>query len=195
MIERLPRIQRRILAVFLLLLVVAVVARLLAVPIWNTYQSNRDAIVQMEDAIARYSRLSTQVDALRAAVGELRQADDLDRYVLAQESEPLAAAALQERVKSVVTRSGGTLSSTQVLPAKAEQGFKRVIVSVRMAVSIDALQRVLYELENDLPYLLADGIIILSRGARKRRKPTQGVDLLDVRFNLSGFMRDAGEPA
>ncbi|GMQ76355.1 MAG: hypothetical protein BMS9Abin01_1629 [Gammaproteobacteria bacterium] len=195
MIERLPRVQRRILALLLLLVCVAVVVRLLVVPIWSTYIGNRDAIARIEDSIARYSRLSAQVEALRSAVGELEQSDDLARFVLAQESEPLAAAALQERVKSVVTSSAGTLTSTQVLPTKPEQGFKRIIVNVRMAVSMDALQRVLYELENDLPYLLVDDIVILSRTARKRRRTTQAVDLLDVRFNLYGYMRDAGEPA
>ncbi len=197
MIARLPQIQRRILAVLLLLLALAVVARVLVSPIWTTYLGNRDAIAQSQDNIARYSPLSTQVDALRSVVAELEQADNLDRYVLVQESEPLAAAALQERMKSVVTSSGGKLTSTQVLPTETDQGFKRVIVNVRMAVSMDTLQQVLYELESDLPYLLADDIVILSRGARKRRrtKRTQSVDLLDVRFNLSGYMRDAGGPA
>ncbi len=195
MIERLPRAQRRILAVLLLVVCVAVVVRVLVVPIWSTYVGNRDAIAQIEDSIARYSRLSAQVDALRSAVGELQRSDDLARFVLAQESEPLAAAALQERVKSVVTSSAGTLTSTQVLPTKPEQGFKRIIVNVRMAVSMDALQRVLYELENGLPYLLVDDIVILSRAARKRRRTAQAADLLDVRFSLYGYMRDAGEPA
>ncbi len=195
MIERLSRIQRRILAVLVLLLALAAVVRGLVVPIWTSYLSNSDAIAQSEDNIARYSRLSTQIGALQSAVGELEQADNLDRYVLVQESEPLAAAALQARMKSVVTSSGGTLTSTQVLPTETEQGFKRVIINVRMAVSTDALQRVLYELENNLPYLLTDDIVILSRGARKRRRTTQGVDLLDVRFNLYGYMRDPEEPA
>ncbi len=195
MIERLPRIQRRILAVLLLLLALAAVVRGLILPIWTTYLGNRDAIAQSEDNIARYSRLSTQIDALQSALGKLEKAGNLDRYVLVQESEPLAAAALQARMKSVATSSGGTLTSTQVLPTETEQGFKRVIVNVRMAVSTDALQRVLYELENNLPYLLTDDIVILSRGARKRRRTAQGVDLLDVRFNLYGYMRDTEEPA
>ncbi len=195
MIERLSRIQRRILAVLLLLLALAAVMRALVLPIWTSYLSNRDAIAQSEDNIARYSRLSTQIGALQLVVGELEQADNLDRYVLLQKSEPLAAAALQARMKSVVTSSGGTLTSTQVLPTETEQGFKRVIINVRMAVSTDALQRVLYELENNLPYLLTDDIVILSRGARKRRRTTQSVDLLDVRFNLYGYMRDTEEPA
>jgi hypothetical protein len=194
-IERLPRTQRRILAVLLLLLALAAVVRVLVLPIWSTYLGNRDAIAQSEDNIVRYSRLSTQIGALQSAVGELEQADNLDPYVLVQESEPLAAAALQARMKSVVTSSGGTLTSTQVLPTEREQGFKRVIINVRMAVSTDALQRVLYELENGLPYLLTDDIVILSRGARKRRRTTQSVDLLDVRFNLYGYMRDMEEPA
>lgn len=195
MIAQLPRLQRRILAVLVLLLSLAVLVRVVVVPIWSGFLSNRDAIAQSEDNIARYSRLSTQIGALQSVVGELEQTDSLDRYVLVQESEPLAAAALQARMKSVVTSSGGTLTSTQVLPTETEQGFKRVIVNVRMAVSTDALQRVLYELENDLPYLLTDDIVILSRGARKRRRATQSVDLLDVRFNLYGFMRDPEEPA
>ncbi len=193
MIARLAPVQRRVLALILLLAVIVVVARVLIVPMWNIYSDNRDAIVQMEDSIARYARISAQVGSLRQAVEDLAEADELTRYVLAQESESIAAAALQERVKSIVTTSGGALTSTQVLPAVAEQGFKRVIVNVRMAVSIDALQRVLYELENGLPYLLASDMIILSRNVRKRGRTGQSVDLLDVRFNLSGYMRDAGE--
>ena len=195
MIAQLPRVQRRILAVLLLLVAVGVVVRLMVLPIWTAYADNRDAIAQTEDNIARYSRLSIQVDALGAIVEELEQADNLDRYVFSQESEPLTDAALQDRIKSVVTNSGGTLTSTQVLPTVVDQGFKRVVVNVRMAVSVDALQRVLYSLENNLPYLLADDIIILSRGAGKRRRNVKAVDALDVRFNLSGFMRDAAAPA
>jgi Tfp pilus assembly protein PilO len=193
--ERLPKTQRRVLAVLLLLLAVALVIRAVAVPVVATYVENRDAIAQMEDSIARYSRLSTRVDALESTVDVLEESDRLDAFLLAQESEPLAAAALQERVKSVVTASGGTLTSTQVLPTRTEQGFKRIIVNVRMAGSMDALQRVLHGLESDLPYLLADDVIILARGARKRRRAAGAEDFLDVRFNLYGYMRAAGGSA
>lgn len=195
MIERLPRIQRRILAVLLVLVALAILVRALVLPIWTSYLDNRDAIAQLEDSIARYSRLSTRVDALRTVVADLEQTDSLNRYVLDQESAPLAAAALQDRVKSVVTGSGGTLTSTQVLPAVAAQGFERIIVNVRMAVSIDALQQVLYELENHLPYLLIDDLIILSRSAARQRQTGKRADLLDVRFNLYGYMRGQGGAA
>ncbi len=193
--ERLPKTQRRVLAVLLLLLAIALVIRVVAVPVVAAYVENRDTIAQMEDSIARYSRLSTRIDALETTVGVLEESDSLDAFLLAQESEPLAAAALQERVKSVVTAGGGTLTSTQVLPTQTEHGFKRIIVNVRMAGSMDALQRVLHGLESDLPYLLADDVIILARGARKRRRSAGAEDLLDVRFNLYGYMRSAGGSA
>ncbi len=194
-IARLPQSQRRALALILLLVVVLLVVRMILMPIWSTYTGNREAIIRYQDDIVRYSRLSSQVGALRSAVEELQQSDDLARYVLGQESEPLAAAALQQRIKAVVTDSGGTLTSTQVLPTESEQGFKRVVLNVRMAASTDALQRILYELEIGLPYLIVDDLVILSRRARKRNRATTEVDLLDVRFNLNGYMRDIGESA
>ena len=192
MIARLSKNQRRILAVLLLLIAVAIVLRAVAVPLVATWTENRDAIAQMEDSIARYSRLSARIGALESAVDALDASDDLDAFVLPQSSEPLAAAALQASVKSVVNESGGTLTSTQVLPAVTEQGFKRVVVNVRMAGSMEALQRVLHALESSLPYLTANDLIILARGARKRRRATGPSDMLDVRFNLSGYMRDPG---
>ena len=75
MIERLPRLQRRILALGLLLLMMVVAVRLVVVPIVSTYLGNREAIVQMQDTITRYSRLSTQLDTLRLAVKELEEAE------------------------------------------------------------------------------------------------------------------------
>lgn len=195
MIARLPRIQRQILAALLLLLAFFLVIRLAVVPIWNRYIDNRAAIAQYEENITRYSRLSSQLTALQSAVKDLSNSDDLAPYVLPEESEPLAAAALQQRVKSAVTSSGGTLTSTQVLPAVPERGLKRVIINVRMAVSTEALQQVLYALESNLPYLMTDEIVILSRGNQRRRQLPIAVDQLDVRFNLSGYMRDTGKPA
>ena len=195
MIARLPRIQRRILATTLLLLAIVVPIRLVLVPIYNSYIHNRDAIARYQDNIGRYSRLSSQLTELQSAVGNLKQTDELTPFVFPEESEPLAAAALQQRVKAVVTGSGGSLTSTQVLSTVAEHGLRRITINVRMAVSTDALQRVLYELESNLPYLMTDDIIILSRGAQRRRQVPSGLDLLDVRFNLSGFMRGTEKPA
>ena len=63
-----------------------------------------------------------------------------------------------------------------------------------MAVSMSALQRVLFDLEKSVPYLLADDIVILARGAgQRRRRDARSVDMLDVRFSLYGYMREAGQ--
>lgn len=195
MIAQLPPVVRRVLAVVLLLMVIAIVLRGLIVPTWRMYLDNRDAIAQMEDTIARYARLSAQVESLRQTVAELEEAGELGQYLLDEASEPLAAAALQERLKAMVTSSGGTLISTQVLPTESDEGLKRVIVSVRMAGSVAALQGVLYELESSLPFLLTDNLVVLSRNARQRNRMPSSDDSLDIRFNLHGFLPSAEKRA
>jgi general secretion pathway protein M len=193
-IHRLSSVQRRILAVALLLVAVLVALELVVAPVWRTYFGNRQSIGQYRDDIERFSRLATQAEGLEEALGKLQQSDTLSRFVLDEESETRAAAALQERLKQVVTGSGGSLTSTQVLPAEQREGFNRITVNVRMAVSTEALQGVLYELESGLPYLMVDQVLILSRGRRNRRRVAPVTDVLDVRFNLTGYMREDGKP-
>ncbi|MDX1434509.1 MAG: type II secretion system protein GspM [Gammaproteobacteria bacterium] len=189
MIERLTPLQRRAAALSLLVACVALVAAVVVAPIWRAYSDNRAAIAQMRGDIARFSRLAANMSELDQILTRLRERDPVSPYVLGQGSVPLAAAALQERVKAVVTASGGALTSTQVLPVDDAGPFRRITVNVRMAVSTAALQQVLHELEAGLPYLVVDELIILARQARNRRLQVPTQDLLDVRFNLSGFMR------
>lgn len=189
MIARLGRIQRRVLALVLLLVTLAAVALLVVAPLWRAWSDNRADIEQARDDIARFSRLAADMSSLEEMLAHLRETDPVSGYVLGQGSVPLAAAALQERVKAVVTASGGTLTSTQVLPVADAGPFRRITVNVRMAVSTAALQQVLHELEGGLPYIVVDELIVLARHARRRRNEVQPQDMLDVRFNLSGFMR------
>lgn len=191
MMARLGRVQRRVVAVALLIVVVTLVATLIVAPLWRAYSDNRSAIAQSREDIVRFSRLAADIDELEASLARLRESDPVAGFVLGQGSVPLAAADLQERLKTVVTASGGALTSTQVLPVDAAGPFRRITVNVRMAVSTAALQQVLHQLEAGLPYLVVDELVILARHARNRRARQGGQvqDLLDVRFNLSGFMR------
>jgi len=189
---RLSRVQSRALAVALLALVVVLVAQAAVLPAWRAYQRNEAAIEQHREHIARFRRAAADVDQLQARLEALQSQRQSARYTLSGESPTLAAAALQERVKAVVEGRGGELISTRVLPAQNEGGFSRVTVNVRMAVTVEVLQQVLYELESGTPYLMLDNIMVLSRGALARRQSDSAQDDLDVRFDLSGFMRAAG---
>jgi len=186
----------RLLAVALLVLLL-VAAGAAAVPAWRVFERNREAIAQQRDHAERFARLAAELEALRRHVAELEQGRQLGRYTLDQGSPALAAASLQERLKQAVTDNGGKLTTTQVLPPVTAGRLRRITVNARMAVTVEALQRILYEMESGVPSLVVDNLVVLARSRRARRGSDDAAPVLDVRFDLSGFMslQDAGDAA
>jgi len=195
----LSRRQSRALAVALLLVVGGLLVRGVALPLWDTYARNEREIEQLRDHIFRFERVAASLDRLKRRVAEVEKARAGNRQTLPESSPTFAAAALQDRVKSVVTESGGKLTSTQVLPPVQEGAFTRVTIAVRMSVANPVLQRVLYDLESGVPYLFVDKLMVIvrrtrrARSVRRRRAPPPPpvTPSLDVRFNLSGYLRSA----
>lgn len=184
---RLSTWQSRALALALLLVVLGIGFRLLVVPVWATFRDNQAAIDDHRFHIARYQDIVSRGPALKAELGELEQSRDIGRYTLEHKSATLAAAAMQEQLKEVVERSGGRLSSTQVLPAETGKGFTHVALRVRMAVDVPALQQVLHALESNVPVMLVEDLVVTSRTSRRRRRRASQ-SMLDVRFKLTGLM-------
>lgn len=192
----------RLVAVGLLVLLILAVFSFLILPTWQAYADNREAIADQRYQLARLQAISQRRPELLRLENDLRRRQGEIGHIMQERSAPLAAAALQERVKAVVENSGGSVSSARVLPAVAEGAFQRVTVSVRLSLSNEALQTVIYELEAAVPYLVINNVTINSRAARarnlrsRRRQPRRNnvaaQGKLDVTFDLSGFMRGAG---
>jgi len=74
----------------------------------------------------------------------------------------LAGAALEQRVKEVVEKSGGTVTSSQVEldGAEAKDGYLELTASIE--VDQPGLQSILYEIEAGKPYLFVDKLSIQS---------------------------------
>ena len=180
--------QSRLIAVALLVFVVGLSYRAILVPIWTTITEDREAIRQQQDLIMRFNRIAAGIDELEVELNDLKRRQDVGRFTLSGESTTLAAAALQERVKSVVEEHNGRLTSTQVLNVEQQQGFEQVSINVRMSVDTPTLQRVVHALENGLPVTLIEDVTILARRNRSRRRRTTPPPALDVRFKLTGYM-------
>jgi Type II secretion system (T2SS), protein M subtype b len=184
--------QNRLLALGLLLLTLGLVYLILVRPLWSAYHSNQEQIADYREDIARFERIAAKQPALEQQVQELTRQRKLVRYTLGAQSPTLAAAALQDRVKSIVEENGGRLTSTRILPVSDVGPFFQVAVNVQMRVSTKALQDVLYGLEGGAPYLLVENLTILSRGSRVYRRTGSTSAELDVRFDLSGLMSNKG---
>lgn len=107
---------------------------------------------------------------------EERKADDLK--LIEGETLSLASAALQDMVKDMVTRSGGTISSQRV--GKPEELGKFKVITVSMDTILPdarALRDILYAIETQTPYLAVKD---LDARIRNYKDPRDQVVKLDI---------------
>lgn len=184
----------RALALALLLAVVGGAYVLVVDPLVSRYRTYDQTITQRADLVAQYRRLAAAKPALAKRLAQVRARDSATAGFLSGGNEALIGADLQNRLKGMVETSGGKLNSVQVLPGKDEGGFRRITIRARVNVTIEALQKVIYQIETATAVLLVDNVDVRARRTRRlRRKQTQlPVRTLDVRFDLSGYTRRAG---
>lgn len=146
---------------------------------------------QLEGAIDHRQQAEAKVAALQAELAALKQHQTSAVGYMQSSTESLAAAELQSRIKSSVEAAHGELRSTQILPGRDEGGFRRVAIRGQIVVSVAALQRVFYDLEASAPFLFLDNVEIRTRATSRSRTTTTDAGVLEVRFDLSGYLRRA----
>jgi general secretion pathway protein M len=180
--------MRRFAAIGLLLVVLALAWSILAAPLLAAHGDALGTIERLRPVIERGRASVHDTAALRIELQRLKQRPHATGGLLAGTNEPIAAAQLQERLKTAVDHVSGDLRSTQVLQARDDGAFRRVTVKAQLSVDLPALQHVVYELEAAMPYLFLDDVEIAQRPAARGSQP--GDDpLLDVSLELSGYMR------
>jgi general secretion pathway protein M len=191
------QLTHRVAAAGLLLLAVLLLFALVARPLWARYAANVEAIETLEDNVVRFEAIAKRQAAVEKELRRLEDALDLGALTFQADSATLAAANLQERVKSAVQQAGGSLTSTQVLEPEPLGDFERISVNVRMTGPTPVLQKSLYALESALPLLVVDDLLVVSRRAARRKRGQNVVqqDRLDVRYRVIGFYDPrAGQP-
>ena len=183
------RIYSKALALSLLLLVFIAVVELLAVPLWRMYHGNQQIIGELRDQLDRYTAIAaTRADTQRL-VQRLEEHLEQDGLTLDQPNSGRAAAALQDRVKTLADAAGAKLMSTRMLPDKREGAFHRVAAQVGLRATTDSLGPLLLGLEGDFPYLFLDQLSIVSRGRRTGRGGLEASVPLDVKMEITGYLR------
>ena len=101
--------------------------------------------------------------------------------------DALIAADIQTRLRSIVTDSKGTVISTQVIKPSTDTLYPAIAVKVHVRGNIQSLRSSLYHLTNGSPLLIVDNLLVQRRHSSSRRN-TKGADLLDIRFDVTGFV-------
>ena len=185
-------VRRRLAALALAVLVPLLLFAVLVSPWLDSYRDGEDAIAALQ---ARWQRLvvnSAGAAELDARIAALRDDPRLEGLLLQGDTAALAAAALQGRIKALVSEHGASLLSTNMLAAGSEGQLGRVAVSLSLRADHPALMALLEAIENDRPWLFVDLLQVTRYAAavsnrQGRRQP------LDVRLQVYGYRQ--GGPA
>ncbi len=192
--ERLSATQSRLLAIALLLTLLLGVILLVGLPLWNMNRHLDERIAEQQHQIGLYQRMASQTDFYQGAYERLSRIRQADHRYLQSETESLAEAELQRRVKQIVSAAQGEIVSTQVVNISKEEGFSRVAVRVRMKSNLEQSVQIFHRLESEKPYLFIDEITLRSRPVVRRRMPAteqirEAESILDIDFQLVGYMK------
>jgi general secretion pathway protein M len=180
--------ENRILALLLLLLVVAVAVFGVHITLERLHRHFDDTIADRLDHVARYERIAAMHKDFAARIAEVK-ARDAGKFFLKNSGPALAASEIQQFAQAVVDANGLRLESMQISPHKDEGGYRRIVVSLNVQGTTQALQKALYTLESAKPYLFVDNLTL--RGTFQGRRgfiPTPGVEpLMQAQFELAGY--------
>ncbi len=158
-------------------------------PIVAGYTETDAAVAQAAELLERYRRVAAARPALQERLDALKSRQSEIGTYLSGETDALAGAELQELVNATVAKGGGGLRSVQILPVKADGGFRRIGVRVQMTATVAQVLRVLHGLEAGSTLLFVDNLEVSNRRARRRRnQPVEMDPTLLVRLDLFGYL-------
>lgn len=186
-IARLSASRQRLLAVALLVVAVAIALSVLLLPVLLLHKHYDDTIADLTDRLERYARVAAQAPEYRKALDAMREKDGR-RFFLKNTAPNLAGAELQEQVRAAIESNGGRITTSQNQAPREEGRFRQIIVTVQFFASTPALQKILYALEAQPPYLSVENMTLRPLNAFRGFKPGPGQEPeINVQLDVAGF--------
>lgn len=189
----------RLLAVVLLLIVLLLVY-LVGVHWWFVapqLQLSSD-MRDLRDQYARYSHTIAQRADIDKRLADVKAYEQGNQAFMPEADRNAAEAALIQRLKQVMTdhvknESRCQNNGTQSYAGGEEEVYKRVTVQARLRCDLEPLAQILQDLESGKPYLFVDQVMIYKQQTYTPPGVKVASPPLDVRFNLSGYLREPGK--
>ena len=185
--------KSRISALGLLIGVVLIFSLGILGPLLAINNSYHERLDDLEFKLQKLRKIAAEKDYWLKRLEEIKKQGKAEGRLIARDTAALASADLQTLIKEAVTRAGGELTSTQVIPEHKEEQFNRVAVKVRMIGGTQVLRDVLHSFESGHPILFVDNLNI--RPIRNMQPMLPGhkagkvMDKLSVDFDVIGYIR------
>jgi len=153
-----------------------------------------EEISDLTTQLARFQRVAAQRDQVESQLLALQGRRSESNLFLEEGDFNEAAAAMSERLNQMVTAQADEscqIVSRQPVRARVVERFEKVMVNVRMRCKVEDLMQLVYSLETGVPMIFVEDLTIIKPRARRRRnaEATDPDEMLDVRFNMSGYLR------
>jgi general secretion pathway protein M len=191
----------RFLAIVLLLIVVLLVY-LIGVHWWFVapHAAIAEQVGDLREQQQRFSQIASQRPLIEKRLTEVRAFEQNNQAFLADNDANSAFSDLTQRLKTAISarvkdESHCSIVSNSNFKGGEEETYRRVTIQVRMRCALEPFAGILYDLENSNPYLFVDQMMIYRQQAGYVAPGTKNAPAtaLDIRFNLSGYLRKSGK--
>ncbi len=189
--------QRNSKTTAVMLLVIAVLLVYLLIFHWFILQHREymEEIGGLRDQLNRFQAVASQRESLQLKLNQIRSSQkDADLFFDYPEFDEAAAAmsgSIGDMVRIQADDSCQIVSRQPVRP-RVQERFQKVTVNVRMRCDADDFLQILYKMETGTPLMLVDDLNVIRPRTRRRSKSaarTEKPGALDVRFNVSGYLK------
>jgi len=188
--------QRNSKATALMLLVIALLLVYLLFFHWFVLRhiSYAEEIGELREQLGRFQSVAAQRESLQARLGEIRNTQTDEGLFLDYPTFDEAAAALSGNIGDMVRTQADDscqIVSRQPVRPRVQERFEKVTVNVRMRCNAEDFLPILYGMETGVPLMLVDDLnVIRPRTTRRvRGQQTEEQGALDIRFNVSGYLK------
>jgi len=143
-------------------------------------------IEQSLDRLAGYEAAIAARPQLEAELKRVQQESASLAGLVTGASAPLAAANMQNAVRTVVGRSGGEIRSSQNLPPSSADGFEKIDIAYDVTLPMNRLKDLLYQLETATPFLFLDRLNLETQQNLSQR-PDGTQPQIDIHFVARGY--------
>ena len=151
-------------------------------------------ISALQAQLGRFERVAGQREYYEGLLQELQSRRSDNALFLEGGDFNEAAAGMSEQLNRMIkTQSDDDCQvvSRQPERPRVEERFQRVVVNARMRCGIEDLKKIVYSLETGVPMILAEELTVIKpRTRRSRRSEEPQRTVLDIRFNMAGYLRE-----
>ena len=188
--------QRNSKTTALLLLAITLILVYLLVFHWFVLRHREYAgeIGDLREQLSRFQTVASQRESLQVRLSQISSSQNDADLFLDYPSFDEAAAAMSGGIGEMVRAEADDscqIVSRQPVRSRVQERFQKVTVNVRMRCDAEDFLKILYGMETGIPLMLVDDLNIIRPRTRRpaRGRPTSAQGALDIRFNVSGYLK------